>query len=1329
MRALPPARSGQIGLRPGRARLCGRLASLVLAGTAPAWGSLADYDAVISQEAAGGIVPAATLTDAITFLGNQNAAFNFGTVTGDGTFECIVEPAGLAASAYLAVGANPQSNLRLQQHNNTGELGMTLLGVADYRFSPAVTAPAETAHLVWLWDGAGTMQIFVNGAPAGTRSGVASPFALPTGQGWLGANPSRGEGMSGTVFRVTTYDSRLSAEAIRRHAEAFLGILSPPVISSFSADPPAAASGATVTLSWTVSGADTLTLNGTAVTGLSGKVITLAASGAHTLTAANAHGTTTRNLLIPVVQAASHVVINEFMASNQSGLTDETGAFPDWLELYNPTSSAVNLAGYFLTDNPATPQQWALPAVSLPAGGYLVVFLSGRDTPPQAAPWHANFRLDKSGEYLALTTASGVIHEFAPAFPPQEDDLPWALAGGDPGLAGYAERPTPGTANDPALPRPARVQFSQPGGLMRGPVSLTLSTGSPGAQIFYQINRAAATAYTGAFEINTTAQVRAWAEQAGQRSAETIAAWVKLAPDLAAYQSPLPVLMIDNFASGAVPQKGWSGNGSGVQQVPRQAAAWLAWEKSGATSTTASEPAFSSRIGLRGRGAFSSSWRQKPYSVEAMDASGGELDVSVLGMPAHSDWVLYFPDPGADKDPTLLFNTFVYDLARRLGHPSQRFRWVELFVNEDGGDLSLNDRRGIYAVLEKVSRGAGRLDFSRLSADGQQGGWLLSLNRMDAIPETGWPAANGATTPFFFRTAGANRLQETQPDNPATAGDDEPKQSNGFLNFDNPGGYTILPAQRAAVQNWFRQFEDVLYGSTWRDPATGYRQWLDADDFAGYFVFNELTKNGDGLLISMFPWKGDDGKLRMGPVWDYNYASYYAGGGPTGSLRWRSDRIWYARLFADPDFLQRYTDRWFAWRQGAMSNAGITDVIDDQAAEITAAKAVAQGISSAAAWNNSLTQMKSWLTQRATWVDAQYAARPALSPAGGIVSSGQAITLTAVGGVPWHTTDRSDPRLAGGTISPAASSSGLRTITADTRLTARNRVSATRWSAPASAIYVTGAVPATTSNPTFSEIHYHPAPPDAAESAAGFTDPGDFEFVELLNAGPDKISLAGLRLVKTSLGQGIDYRFDEGTQWSLAPGARLVLARNAPAFTLRYGPGLPVAGEFTGQLGNGGDTLTLFDAAGSPLLNLTWTDTTPWPSAPDGAGYSLTLLSGATTGSAPNPASWRASAASGGSPGTSDSLPLTDSDLAGYTFGTAPSTVTFSNGTLLVTQPRRAGSDLVSVALEHSPDLTAWAQAGPEEFATEPDPDGIIRIRRQLPAGAKGFFRWHLRSR
>lgn len=51
-----------------------------------------------------------------------------------------------------------------------------------------------------------------------------------------------------------------------------------------------------------------------------------------------------------------------------------------------------------------------------------------------------------------------------------------------------------------------------------------------------------------------------------------------------------------------------------------------------------------SRVGIRGRGAHSSDWRQKPYSVEAMDEAGGERDVSPLGLPAHADWILSYPD-------------------------------------------------------------------------------------------------------------------------------------------------------------------------------------------------------------------------------------------------------------------------------------------------------------------------------------------------------------------------------------------------------------------------------------------------------------------------------------------------------------------------------------------------------------------------------------------------------------------------------------------------------------------------------------------------------------
>ena len=71
---------------------------------------------------------------------------------------------------------------------------------------------------------------------------------------------------------------------------------------------------------------------------------------------------------------------------------------------------------------------------------------------------------------------------------------------------------------------------------------------------------------------------------------------------------------------------------------------------------------------------------------------------------------------------------------------------------------------------------------------------------MDPVPETGFPAENGAISPQFFRTAGPNRILQTTANNPAVVGDDLPQQSNGFLNFDSPGGYRVNAAQRAAIR-------------------------------------------------------------------------------------------------------------------------------------------------------------------------------------------------------------------------------------------------------------------------------------------------------------------------------------------------------------------------------------------------------------------------------------------------------------------------------------------------------------------------------------------------
>lgn len=89
------------------------------------------------------------------------------------------------------------------------------------------------------------------------------------------------------------------------------------------------------------------------------------------------------------------VYINEFMASNLTTLADETGAYPDWIELYNPGDADADLAGWWLTDELSDPFKWQIPeGISVPAKGYLVVYA---DSDTEEGPRHASFNLDAAG--------------------------------------------------------------------------------------------------------------------------------------------------------------------------------------------------------------------------------------------------------------------------------------------------------------------------------------------------------------------------------------------------------------------------------------------------------------------------------------------------------------------------------------------------------------------------------------------------------------------------------------------------------------------------------------------------------------------------------------------------------------------------------------------------------------------------------------------------------------------------------------------------------------------------------------------------------------------
>src|SRR5947209_286964 len=73
---------------------------------------------------------------------------------------------------------------------------------------------------------------------------------------------------------------------------------------------------------------------------------------------------------LPILAAAqSSVIISEFLAHNTSGIVDEDGDFSDWIEIYNSGPTAVNLGGWYLTDNPADLTKWAFPSTNIAAKG------------------------------------------------------------------------------------------------------------------------------------------------------------------------------------------------------------------------------------------------------------------------------------------------------------------------------------------------------------------------------------------------------------------------------------------------------------------------------------------------------------------------------------------------------------------------------------------------------------------------------------------------------------------------------------------------------------------------------------------------------------------------------------------------------------------------------------------------------------------------------------------------------------------------------------------------------------------------------------------------
>ncbi len=120
------------------------------------------------------------------------------------------------------------------------------------------------------------------------------------------------------------------------------------------------------------------------------------------------------------------LVINESVAENFGKVEDQDdpGEFPDWMEIYNPGPAAVNLNGLSLSDNPREPEKYTIKQnITLPVGGFLLVYLDDDPEQSNTTNVHTNFSLDKGGEYIGLWGGRGTALIDGFAFGRQLDNV------------------------------------------------------------------------------------------------------------------------------------------------------------------------------------------------------------------------------------------------------------------------------------------------------------------------------------------------------------------------------------------------------------------------------------------------------------------------------------------------------------------------------------------------------------------------------------------------------------------------------------------------------------------------------------------------------------------------------------------------------------------------------------------------------------------------------------------------------------------------------------------------------------------------------------------
>ncbi len=152
----------------------------------------------------------------------------------------------------------------------------------------------------------------------------------------------------------------------------------------------------------------------------------------------------------PETADPGYLVINEFLASNDTTNADEYGEFDDWVELFNGKTTSIDIGGMYITDAAADLTPWRIPvtnpaATTIAAGGFLVLWC---DKEPEQGILHVDIKLSNAGESIILWDTDAITVVDSLNYGPIDSGISMGrlLDGGN--TWGTFSLPTPGASNE-----------------------------------------------------------------------------------------------------------------------------------------------------------------------------------------------------------------------------------------------------------------------------------------------------------------------------------------------------------------------------------------------------------------------------------------------------------------------------------------------------------------------------------------------------------------------------------------------------------------------------------------------------------------------------------------------------------------------------------------------------------------------------------------------------------------------------------------------------------------------------------------------------------------